>query len=238
MTYAGAYGGNERVPVDRGLRREGHPLGVRRAEATKVATEEAEESQASNKRWTFGVAAGALLVAGTFAAGALGLTHSAAPTSAPEHANASGQGPNSPVVGAPVPGQDNNQQQQQQPQIPQQGQPTTPASAGTQTKPGATNAGSGTNSDTSTNQSGATSQSSSAADTSTTTPAPSTTTPAPTEEQDGGLVGDVTDTVGDVLSPVTDVVGGVLSPQSSTTTTTTPSGPALTMINPLADLLG
>jgi len=238
VTYAGAYGGNERVPVDRGLRREGHPLGVRRAEATKVATEEAEESQASNKRWTFGVAAGALLVAGTFAAGALGLTHSAAPTSAPEHANASGQGPNSPVVGAPVPGQDNNQQQQQQqPQIPQQGQSTTPASAGAPSNaPANTNAG--TNSGTSADQSGATSQSSSAADTSTTAPAPSTTTPAPTEEQDGGLVGDVTDTVGDVLSPVTDVVGGVLSPQSSTTTTTTPSGPALTMINPLADLLG
>ena len=53
----------------------------------------------------------------------------------------------------------------------------------------------------------------------------------------------VTDTVGDVLSPVTDTVGGILSPitgssTASTTSAPAPSGPALTMINPLGDLLG
>jgi hypothetical protein len=48
----------------------------------------------------------------------------------------------------------------------------------------------------------------------------------------------VVDTVGDVLTPVTDVVGGILSPQSSTTASTAPSGPALTLIDPLGDLLG
>jgi hypothetical protein len=47
----------------------------------------------------------------------------------------------------------------------------------------------------------------------------------------------VTDTVGDVTQPVTDTVGGILSPVTGAL-----SGggeqPAMTMINPLGDLLG
>jgi hypothetical protein len=242
VTYAGAYGGNERMPIDRVLRREGHPLGVRRDEATRVATGESEETTA-NKRWTFGVAAGALLMAGTFAAGALGLTGGNAPVAGgvPDHANASsGHSPGSgPAVGAPVPGQDDKQQpQQQQPQIPQQGRGTTPASADPQ---GGVAANTGSGASTGTGGSGSVDQQSvSGGDTGTTTPAPTPApapAPAPAEEQQGA-VGDVVDTVGDVLTPVTDVVGGVLSPLSSTATSPAPSGPALTLINPLGDLLG
>ena len=70
--------------------------------------------------------------------------------------------------------------------------------------------------------------------------------PAPPAQQQGPLgqvVTPVVDTVGDVLSPVTDVVGGILSPLSGSSAQTTtqspaPAGPALTMINPLGDLLG
>src|SRR4051812_31831947 len=101
------------MPVDRVLRREGHPLGVRRAEATKAAATEDIEISHSHKRWTLGVAAGALLMAGTFAAGALGITGGAAPTAGalPEHAPAApGHTPGSgPEAGAPAPGQENKQ---------------------------------------------------------------------------------------------------------------------------------
>ena len=252
MTYAGAYGRDERLPVDRLLRRENHPLGVRRNEATKIATEEAAEAASSNKRWTFGAAAGALLVAGTFAAGALGISGGASPVagSAPEHAPASpghNPGGSSPVVGAPVPGKDDtNKQKPQDPRVEQ----TTPASAGgpaagAQAAPGtvADQGGSGYGSG-----------SGSAGGTSVQTPAPSSQQPAPQQpapapapapEQNrggvGGVLEPVTDTVGDVLTPVTDTVGGILSPITGSSTTSsapTPSGPALTMINPLGDLLG
>ena len=244
MTYAELYGGNERLPVDRMLRREGHPLGVRRAEATKAATEEPEASQA-HKRWTLGVAAGALLMAGTFAAGALGLHGGATPVagSAPEHAPASpGHTPDGgPAVGAPVPGQDKQQDQPGQPET-QQPQETTPASTGTNGGiPVVPNTGTGANG-------GDGQRTAPGGDTSTTTP-PTQTTPPTTSEpapqpapeqpsDDGGLLG----TVGDVLTPVTDVVGGILSPSSSSTAATTtkaaPAGPALTMIDPLGDLVG
>ena len=253
MTYAGAYGRDERLPVDRLLRRENHPLGVRRQEATKIATEEAAEAASSNKRWTFGAAAGALLVAGTFAAGALGISGGATPIagSAPEHAPASpghNPGGSSPVVGAPLPGKDDVKQKQQQDP---RGEQTTPASAG------GPSAGAPVASDTSADQGGSSQGSGgSAGGTSVETPAPAPKQPAPQQpapapapapEQGGGGVGDVlkpvTDTVGDVLTPVTDTVGGILSPitgssTASTTSAPTPSGPALTMINPLGDLLG
>lgn len=255
MTYAGAYGSDDRLPVDRLLRRENHPLGVRRKEATKIATEEAAEAASSNKRWTLGAAAGALLVAGTVAAGALGISGGAAPVagSAPEHAPASpGQNPggSNPVVGAPSPAKDDTKQKQQDDP---RNEPTTPASAGgpaagTPVAPGtsADQGGSGQGSGRS------------AGGTSVETPAPapapqqsapqqSAPAPAPAPEQNrgglGGALEPVTDTVGDVLTPVTDTVGGILSPitgssTASTTSAPAPSGPALTMINPLGDLLG
>jgi len=231
------------------LRREGHPLGVRRAEATKAATEEHEDFL-SRKRWTLGVATGALLVAGTFAAGALGLH--GAPTntagSAPEHAPAApghNPGDGGPVVGAPVPGQGKQQQPQNQATPdPRKSQPTTPASAGgPQTGTPAAPSG-----DTGSTQSGSGDQRSQG-DTSTPAPAPTTEQPAPQQPappaQDSSSGGGLLGTVGGILSPVTDAVGGILSPNSaqsdsSATTSTTkaaPSGPALTMINPLGDLL-
>jgi len=249
LTYVGTYGGDDRLPVDRLLRRENHPLGVRRSEATKIATEEAAEAATSNKRWTFGAAAGALLVAGTFAAGALGISGGATPVagSAPEHAPASpGHNPSGPVVGAPAPGQDTEKQQKND----QRNQQTTPSSAnGPATNAPAAPADSGT--DQSGGQTGGT-----ADGTSVETPAPAPEQPAPEQpapapapeqpSDSGGGLGDVltpvTDTVGDVLTPVTDVVGGVLSPLTGGSTAKTqsapaPSGPALTMIDPLGDLL-
>jgi len=103
VSYVAAYGGHERVPAERQLRRD-HPLRLRK---TYEDPAEVEES-GSARKWTFGVAAGALLVAGTFAAGALGLNNGAAPLVdgfAPEHAPASpGQSPHDiggPAVAAP-----------------------------------------------------------------------------------------------------------------------------------------
>ena len=250
LTYAGAYGGDDRLPVDQLLRRENHPLGVRRSEATKIATEEAAEAASSNKRWTFGAAAGALLVAGTFAAGALGISGGATPAagSVPEHAPASpGHNPSGPVVGAPAPGKDTEKQQKND----QRNQQTTPSSAnGPAAGAPAAPADSGAEQSTG-GQTGGT-----AGGTSVETPAPAPQQPAPEQQApapapeqpadsgSGGL-GDVltpvTDTVGDVLTPVTDVVGGVLSPLTGGTARTqsapAPSGPALTMIDPLGDLL-
>ena len=253
MTYAGAYGGDDRLPVDRLLRRENHPLGVRRSEATKIATEEAAEAATSNKRWTFGAAAGALLVAGTFAAGALGISGGATPAagSVPEHAPASpGHNPSGPVVGAPAPGQDAEKQQKND----KRNQQTTPSSANGPEAgaPAAPVDGSGSTTDQSGGQSGGT-----AGGTSVETPAPAPQQPAPEQpapapapEQPadngsgglGGVLTPVTDTVGDVLTPVTDVVGGILSPLTGGSTAKTQSapaasGPALTMIDPLGDLL-
>jgi hypothetical protein len=241
VTYAGAYGRNERVPVDRVLRREGHPLGVRRAEATKVATAEEQEASTNHKRWTLGAAAGALLVAGTFAAGALGLSGGATPTagSAPEHAPASpGHTPadSGPVIGAPTSTQDDQQQSTEDQQ--QQPQETTPSSVNpradvpVQANPntGGTSSGGGDSQRTTTPGSSTTTPPA------TTEPAPETTTPTTPEEDEGSGLGDV---VGDVLDPVTDVVGGVLTPSSASTTSSssTPAGPALTLIDPLGDLL-
>ena len=254
MTYAGAYGGDDRLPVDRLLRRENHPLGIRRSEATKIATEEAAEAASSNKRWTFGAAAGALLVAGTMAAGALGISGGASPVagSAPEHAPASpGHNPNGPVVGAPVPGQADDQQQRD----PRNAQ-TTPSSA-SGPRAAAPAAADTASTDQGYSQAGGTGGTGggTAGGTSTGTPAPApepapqqpapAPAPAPATEQprQGGVLTPVTDAVGGVLTPVTDVVGGVLSPLTGSSTTSTqsapaPSGPALTMIDPLGDLLG
>lgn len=250
MTYAGAYGRDERLPVDRLLRRENHPLGVRRNEATKIATEEAAEAASSSKRWTFGAAAGALLVAGTFAAGALGISGGASPVagSAPEHAPASpghNPGGSSPVVGAPLPGKDDNKQKPQDPRVEQ----TTPASAGgpsagAQAAPGAV-AGQGGSGNSGGGAAGGASVQTPAPSPQQPAPQQPAPAPAPAPEQGrggvGGVLEPVTDTVGDVLAPVTDTVGGILSPITGSSTTSsapTPSGPALTMINPLGDLLG
>lgn len=260
MTYAGAYGRNERVPVDRMLRREGHPLGVRRAEATKAAIsdEEREETALSRKRWTLSIATGALLVAGTFA-GALGLHGDPANTAgaAPEHAPASpGHTPGGgPVVGAPVPGQSQDQQQPQQQQPQGQpdtkpAQPTTPSSAG---GPQAETPVAGGGSDSGSDQTGGTGRSGGETSTPAPTPSPTPQQPPTQEqppaqeqpEQQQGPVGGLLGTVGDVLSPVTGAIGGILSPNSAqtdstaatTSTKAAPSGPALTMIDPLGGLL-
>lgn len=254
MTYAGAYGRNERVPVDRMLRREGHPLGVRRAEATKVATEDSEESSQTHKRWTLGAAAGALLMAGTFTAAALGLSGGATPVagSAPEIAPTAPNHKSGPEAGAPAPGQENKHQDQQAPPQQQQPQETTPASTGSNAgvpvnqggNAGADQGGSGSAGDSQRTNPGGSGGS-------TETPAPSPSpSPSPDPEpapQQQGPVGGLLDTVGDVLSPVTGTVGGILSPNSASTTSSTdkatastksaPAGPALTLINPLGDLL-
>jgi hypothetical protein len=262
LTYAGAYGRNERVPVDRLLRREGHhPLGIRRDEATAVATAQAEEAATSNKKWNFGVAAGALLVAGTFAAGALGITGGATPLagSTPEHAPAApGHNPTGgPTAGASAPGEDHKQQK------PQQGQEnaqTKPASAGPQAGAPAGQdtgsqggsgygGGSGSGYDGGGYDGGSGSGSSGGSDTQPAPqqPAPPAQQPAPQQppaqqppaNQQGPLgkvVTPVVDTVDDVLSPVTGLVGGILSPRSAPAPAS--AGPALTMINPIGDLLG
>ncbi len=58
----------------------------------------------------------------------------------------------------------------------------------------------------------------------------------------GGLLDPITGAVGGILDPITGAVGGILSPLSASTTAAPASGggdqPALTMINPLGDLLG
>jgi hypothetical protein len=237
------------------LRRENHPLGIRRAEATKAAFEETDSAHAQ-KRWTLGVAAGALLMAGTFAAGALGLHGGATPVAgaAPEHAPAApghDPGNGAPVIGAPVPGKGHEQSPQgQQSTRDQEASPTTPASAGSHSDgvPVVANTGtSGASGSSGSNHGGGDTQrtttpSGGTSTPTTQTPPPTTTTPTQPSTQtqeprnNGGLLG----TVGDVLSPVTDVVGGILSPSSTDSTATTksaPAGPALTMINPLGDLL-
>ena len=90
MTYAGAYGRDEVGPVgwdphrEWALAREAHLLGLRRAEITKIAV---EDVPASHLRWALGVAAGAVLVAGTFVATSLSGTSEVANSagSVPEH---------------------------------------------------------------------------------------------------------------------------------------------------------
>lgn len=123
---AAAYGGRERISADRLLRREGHPLGVRRV--YEDPADEATTDSGAGKRWTFGVAAGALLVAGTVAASALGLNGDALPSGAegaPEHApNAPGNGPHDGGSPAAAGDQSDKADQRKPPQ------PTKPSSSG------------------------------------------------------------------------------------------------------------
>jgi hypothetical protein len=252
LTYA--YGRNEPMPVDRLLRREGHPLGIRRAEATAIATAEAEEAATSNKKWNFGVAAGALLVAGTFAAGALGISGGMTPLaeSTPEHApSAPGHNPTGgPVASAPE--HDQDRQHHQNPHQDQEHGQTTPASADSPTgAPAGQDGSSQTDSRYRTGGSGTSGGSGGGTSTGTggtngggggstqapapQQPAPPAQQPAPPQQQPaqqgplGQIVTPIVDTVDDVLAPVT----GLL-PLSAPA----PRGPALTMINPLGGLLG
>jgi hypothetical protein len=95
VTYAGAHGRDEVGSIDWVLHREWvlahetYPLSVRRAEATKIAIDDLV-APSNHLRWALGVVAGALLVTGTFVASSLGGTSESADTagSAPEHASA------------------------------------------------------------------------------------------------------------------------------------------------------
>ena len=233
MSYTAAYGGHDRVPAERHLRRD-HPLGLRKTYADPA--DEVDEGGTARK-WTFGVAAGALLVAGTFAAGALGLNNGAAPLvtdGAPEHAPAApGQNPGDiggPAVAAPP--DKNKDKRPDANRAP--AQPTKPASAAPRAAAPAPAADQGY-------QNPGGSGGSAGGDTARPAPQPAPQpAPAPAPQPAPGpleqVVTPVTDTVGDVVEPVTDTVGDILSPVTGVL-----SGgdqPALTMINPLGDLLG
>jgi hypothetical protein len=88
VTNAGAHGRDEVGPVNWVLHREWvlareeHPLSVRRAETTKIAIEELE-SPSNHLRWALGVAAGALLAAGAFVASPLSGTNDGANSTGP-----------------------------------------------------------------------------------------------------------------------------------------------------------
>lgn len=226
MSYAAAYGGRDGVPADSLLRREGHPLGVRRH--YEPADDSIEEAAGTSKKWTFGVAAGALLVAGTFAAGALGLNGATLPLgeNAPEHAPSapgngpSGEGPSdigTPAVAAPPHG-DHDRPGGAERVADERG-----IAGGQQAGRSGDDARRG--------------QHAAPAPAPAPRPAPA---PAPAPAQQPGpvekVVTPVTDTVGDVTEPVTETVGGVLSPVTGTLTGG--DQPALTMIDPLGDLLG
>jgi hypothetical protein len=243
LTSAAAVGGGrERVSANRLLRREGHPLGVRRYYPDPA--DEAAEAAAVTRKWTFGVAAGTLLVAGTFAAGALGLNGGTLPIEdAQEHASAApgqsvgegdsdsaGGGPHgkrdigTPAVAAP-PHDDHRENDWFTDRDDRGGV----AAGGQQT------GGSGDIGD-----SGGTGESGRGGGGEQVAPAPAppaAETPAQRSGPVERVVKPVTDTVGDVAKPVTDTVGGVLSP-----VTGAQSGggdqPALSMIDPLGDLLG
>lgn len=196
-----------------------------------------------NRKWTFGVAAGALLVAGTFAAGALGLNSDSVPVAnsgAPEHAPSApgnapvspdGRGPGdigTPAVAAPPHG-DHAKDRPVKQAAPNNGASTNGASNGASQRAANGSAAQGS------------------ARVAAPAPAPATPAPPPAPapqaapaKQSGTVekvVKPVTDTVGHVTTPITDTVGGLLSPVTSTL-----SGggaqPAMTMINPLGDLLG
>jgi hypothetical protein len=241
LSYAAAYRGrSESVSADRLLRREGHPLGVRRY--YEDPAEEDAQAAGVHKKWTFGVAAGALLVAGTFAAGALGLNGASLPLvgdNAPEHApSAPGHGPTgsqgpgdigTPAVAAPPHGGHNQD-------LGKDRADRAHDAAAHGAQPGATG-GSGA----AASQHGAGGQQATPAPPAapaTPAPAPS---PAPAQQQQPGTVAKVvkpvTDTVGNVTRPVTDTVGNVLSPVTGVLTGGGDQ-PALTMIDPLGDLLG
>jgi hypothetical protein len=240
LTSAAAFGGQERVTADRLLRREGHPLGVRRYYADP-ADEVAEDAAGTNRKWTFGVAAGALLVAGTFAAGALGLNGGTMPLAgenAPEHApSAPGHGPNNPgdigtpAVAAPPHG-DRHEKAQPGKRSADEADGATAGGRHAAGSGGATGATGG-----SSNGSGGAGQAQSGGgQPATPAPAPAP-APAPNQGGLGQVVTPVTDTVGDVVAPVSDTVGGVLSPVTGVLSGGNQQ-PAMTMINPLGDLLG
>jgi hypothetical protein len=227
LSYAAAYGSRDRVPAGSLLRREGHPLGVRRH--YEPADDSIEDVAGTSKKWTFGVAAGALLVAGTFAAGALGLNGATLPLgdNAPEHApSAPGNGPRgegpsdigTPAVAAPP------HSQHDRPGGVERAADERGTADGRQTGRSGDDARPG--------EGGA-----HAAPAPAPAPRPA---PAPAPAQQPGpvekVVTPVTDTVGDVTEPVTKTVGGVLSPVTGTLTGG--DQPALTMIDPLGDLLG
>lgn len=247
MTSAAAYGGRDRVSAERLLRREGHPLGVRRYYADPA--DEEVDAAATSRKWTFGVAAGALLVAGTFAAGALGLNGGSVPfagENAPEHApSAPGGGPGggpgdigTPAVAAPPHGDRDDNGQPAKESLGSRGGATGGVTGGEQSgRPGGAGGGSGATGGSADSERGAGGGPATPAP----APQPAPATPAP---QPGGQAGPVeqvvtpvTDTVGNVTEPVTDTVGGILSPVTGTL-----SGggeqPAMTMIDPLGDLLG
>jgi hypothetical protein len=239
LSYAAAYRGrSESVSADRLLRREGHPLGVRRY--YEDPADEDAQAAGVHKKWTFGVAAGALLVAGTFAAGALGLNGASLPLvgeNAPDHApSAPGHGPSgsqgpgdigTPAVAAPPHGGHNqgagkDRADRAHDAAAQRAQSGATGGSG----PAASHPGAG-------GRQAVPTQPAAPA-----TPAPA---PSPEPQQQPGtiakVVKPVTDTVGDVTRPVTDTVGDVLSPVTSVLTGGG-NQPALTMIDPLGDLLG
>jgi hypothetical protein len=227
LSYAATYGGRDEVPADRLLRREGHPLGVRRY--YEPADDSIEEAAGTSKKWTFGVAAGALLVAGTFAAGALGLNGATLPVgeNAPEHAPSapgngpSGEGPSdigTPAVAAPPHGEADR------PGGVERVADERGTGARQADRPGGAAAGRGE---------GGEHAAPAPAPAPQPAPAPA---PAPRPGPVEQVVTPVTDTVGDVAKPVTDTVGGVLSPVTGTLTGG--DQPAMTMIDPLGDLLG
>jgi hypothetical protein len=95
VTYAGAHGRDEVGSVNWILHREWvlahevHPLSVRRTETTKIALKDLE-APSNHLRLALGVAVGAILAAGTFVAGSLSGTSDGAnhAGSVPEHASA------------------------------------------------------------------------------------------------------------------------------------------------------
>jgi hypothetical protein len=257
LSYAAAYGDEERVPVSRGLRRESHPLGISGDLAD--AHEELEAVEASSKKWTFGVAAGALLVAGTFAAGALGLNGSAVPvadqTGAPEHApSAPGNGPTQAVPpGAAAPDDQSKPADQTNPSSADQGN-TAPGPGAGAPGVGVPGGDGGTGGGAPAPQPQPQPQPQPPA------PQPQPQPPAPEQPDNGGLLGGVTDGLGNVVGGVTDGLGGAVggllggsstssapasastmsAPASASQDQAPPAGgeqPAMTMINPLGDLL-
>lgn len=105
MTYADAHGRDECGPIDWALHhewveaREAHVLSTRRAETTKIAMADLERP-ANHLRLALGVAAGALLAAGTVVASSFGsageVTNTA--SSVPDHAVAAVEQPRSVTV--------------------------------------------------------------------------------------------------------------------------------------------
>lgn len=223
---AAAYDGGNGLSTD-GLRlRETNPLGVRRVYEDPA---DVVEDTGASRRWTFGVAAGALLVAGTFAAGALGLNGSALPVAgenvaAPEHApTAPGNGPTEigePAVAAPPDAERPKRAQQPAKADSSPGTASYTGQRAPQAGPVTADRGeAGERRAPAPAPAPAPPQAPAAAPEPASQPAQR---PGPVEQ----IVTPVTDTVGDVLSPVTGLLSGGGGQQ-----------PAMTMINPLGDLL-